>query len=279
VDCYPKFVPTPPEERPLHPIGERGYAMAALIVGMAIIGLMATIALPVWTQAAQREKEAELVFRGEQYARAVGLFQRKMGPGTLPPNLDVLVDQQFLRKKFKDPITNKNFRPVSTAEAGIGGGGGPNGGAGATTVEAKTGAGSSPGGAGLEQRNVASGLGDGPREQGVGLQGPRSRGPTGSGQGAGVALDGITGVVSTSRKASIRLYNGRDHYDQWLFVYNAQTTMAGLGGQPGEAGGPAAQGAQNNGGRPAATQTGVPPAIGSGPDGNLPSPYTPGGSR
>ena len=71
--------------------GERGYAMAALLVGLFVMGVLATVAMPVWTQAARREKEAELVFRGEQYARAVGLFQRKMGPGTLPPNLDLLV--------------------------------------------------------------------------------------------------------------------------------------------------------------------------------------------
>ena len=66
--------------------------MAALLVGLFVMGVLATVAMPVWTQAARREKEAELVFRGEQYARAVGLFQRRMGPGTLPPNLDLLVD-------------------------------------------------------------------------------------------------------------------------------------------------------------------------------------------
>src|SRR4030088_701344 len=79
-----------------------GYAMAALLVGLSITALMMTVALPVWKQAAQREKEAELVFRGQQYARAIGLFQRKNGPGTLPPNIDVLVEQRFIRKKFKD---------------------------------------------------------------------------------------------------------------------------------------------------------------------------------
>lgn len=104
--------------------------MAALIVGIAVMGVMAAVALPVISQAVQRDKEAELVFRGEQYARAVGLFQRKMGPGTLPPNLDVLVDQKFLRRKYKDPITGKDFRPVSAAEsqmAGAGRAGGPGG--------------------------------------------------------------------------------------------------------------------------------------------------------
>src|SRR5262249_48410412 len=87
------------------PRGEHGYAMAALLVGLSVMAVLMSVALPVWKQQSQREKEAELVFRGEQFARAVGLFQRKNGPGTLPPNIDVLVNQRFLRRKFKDPIT------------------------------------------------------------------------------------------------------------------------------------------------------------------------------
>ena len=56
---------------------ERGYAMAALLVTLAIMGILLTILMPVWRHEAQREKEAELVFRGEQYARAVALFKFK----------------------------------------------------------------------------------------------------------------------------------------------------------------------------------------------------------
>jgi len=63
---------------------ERGYAMAALIVGLAVMAVLMTVAMPVWKQTVQREKEAELVFRGEQYAHAIGMFQRKDGE-CLPP--------------------------------------------------------------------------------------------------------------------------------------------------------------------------------------------------
>ena len=55
--------------------GERGYAMVALLVSLTIMGVMLSVAMPVWKQMAQREKEAELVFRGQQYARAIGLYQ------------------------------------------------------------------------------------------------------------------------------------------------------------------------------------------------------------
>src|SRR5262245_30749128 len=77
---------------------DHGYAMAALLVAMSIMAIMMTVAMPVWRQIAQREKEEELVFRGQQYARAVGLFERKFANAP-PPSIDVLVQQKFLRKK------------------------------------------------------------------------------------------------------------------------------------------------------------------------------------
>jgi len=85
--------------------------MAALLVALAILSVMLLVALPTWRHQAQREKEAELIFRGEQYARAIGLYQRKLA-GALPPSIDILVEQKFLRKKYKDPITGDDFQPV-----------------------------------------------------------------------------------------------------------------------------------------------------------------------
>jgi len=43
---------------------EEGYAMAALLVGLSVMAVLMTVAMPVWKQLAQREKEEELVFRG-----------------------------------------------------------------------------------------------------------------------------------------------------------------------------------------------------------------------
>src|SRR5687767_7596015 len=96
--------------------GNRGYAMAALLVGLSVMAVLMSMLLPVWTTMAKREKEAELVFRGNQYARAIGLFQRKFA-NTAPPSIDVLVQQRFLRKKYKDPITNDDFQPLYANQA------------------------------------------------------------------------------------------------------------------------------------------------------------------
>ena len=104
----------------------RGYAMVALLVAMSIMAVMLGLALPVWQTAIRREREAELVFRGEQYVQAIRLFQRRYA-GTFPPDVDVLVKQRFLRRRYQDPITGGDFQPVyagigtTTADASDGG--------------------------------------------------------------------------------------------------------------------------------------------------------------
>jgi type II secretory pathway pseudopilin PulG len=82
---------------------DSGYAMAALLVAMAVMAVLMTVALPTWKQTIRREKEEELIFRGTQYARALGAYQRKYANAS-PQSIDVLVDQHFLRKKYKDPL-------------------------------------------------------------------------------------------------------------------------------------------------------------------------------
>jgi type II secretory pathway pseudopilin PulG len=87
-----------------------GYILVALLIGMAVSAVWMGSLLPSWHQQAVREREAELIFRGEQYARAIALYRRKNG--TLPPNIDVLVSQHYLRRKYLDPITGKDFMPL-----------------------------------------------------------------------------------------------------------------------------------------------------------------------
>jgi type II secretory pathway pseudopilin PulG len=233
-----------------------GYAMAALLVAMSVMAVFLSIALPSWYTMAKREREAELVFRGQQYARAVTLFQRKMA-GAYPPNLDILLNQKFLRKKYKDPITGADFQlvPVGDPRALQ---------AGAAAVPGGR-AGSAP-----------------PQRQGgppVAAQQPQAGPFSGGGTVPGA---GIQGVVSKSTAESMRLYNGRSHYNEWVFVGTSATTAAGagagVGGQgPGVPGGPA--GIPGRGGQPQPGGRGVPQTGPGGRTGQPPPGGVPPGGR
>jgi type II secretory pathway pseudopilin PulG len=94
-----------------------GYIMVVLLVAMAVSAVWMGAALPAWRQQVVREKEAELIFRGEQYARAIYLYRQKNGNQVSPPNIDVLVSQKYLRKKYLDPITGKDFLTLGGAGA------------------------------------------------------------------------------------------------------------------------------------------------------------------
>ena len=77
--------------------------MAALLVAMSVMAVMLSVALPSWSHMIRREKEEEMIFRADQYARAINMYQR-IHPG-VDPTVDVLIKERFLRKKFKDPLS------------------------------------------------------------------------------------------------------------------------------------------------------------------------------
>jgi type II secretory pathway pseudopilin PulG len=208
--------------------GERGYAMAALLVALGVMAVMFTVVMPVWKQTAQREKEEELVFRGKQYVHAIGLFQRKFA-NAYPPNVDVLVEQRFLRKKFKDPITNDDFVPIPVGQ------GLPASGAQQAAGQRGAAAAGSTAPRDRSQSTTASQPGAAGRTGGPG-------GPPVSTVSPGQSAGGISGVTSKSKNQSIRLYNGRGHYNEWAFVFVQQQQAAGAGAAPGTATpGPAGQ--------------------------------------
>jgi type II secretory pathway pseudopilin PulG len=188
--------------------------MAALLVTLGVMAVMLTAAMPVWRHQAQREKEAELVFRGEQYARAVGLYQRKMGPGTIPPNIDTLVQQKFLRKKYKDPmVPDGEFQIIPF------GGAGPQAGQAGSTQQ-------QPGRVG------------GPGRGRQGTVGGPAFGSAQPGRAGGFTGGGVMGVVSKSTQASIRIYRGASFYNQWRFIYVQPQPGPGQGEGAGRGRGP-----------------------------------------
>jgi type II secretory pathway pseudopilin PulG len=232
---------------------DQGYAMAALLVTLAIMSLMMTVAMPVWRHQAQREKEAELIFRAGQYVHAIELYKRKFA-NTYPPSVDVLIKSRFLRKKFTDPMTKDGeFRLISPQElagtpTGIRNtGGGPQGSrqsggfssgsqqqGGGSSFGSQGGGSGSAGGAGSVDNRLGSGtaltgqgLGSASGTQPFSSPGgslvspgtdPASAFGSGSTSGPGgtINIGPIAAVVSKSTDQSIRIFKGRDHYNQWI---------------------------------------------------------------
>ena len=89
---------------PRHLTAQAGYAMAALLVALMVAGILLTRALPFWATFVKREREAELIWRGTQYARAIDLFRQKYGY-VFPPDVETLLEERLLRKKYTDPMT------------------------------------------------------------------------------------------------------------------------------------------------------------------------------
>jgi type II secretory pathway pseudopilin PulG len=221
--------------------------MAALLVSMAVMAVLMTVAMPAYRHLARREKETELVFRGEQYARAIALYRAKNG-NNFPPSIDVLVQGKYLRKKYKDPMTKDGeFRlvPVGNPQ-GTPQGGNPQGGPGQPPA-----GGRGPGGAQTPPAGAPPGVGRGPQPQ------------TPAGQPGSFISGGIMGVASKSQETSIRIYKGQTRYDMWPFTFNMVNRPGGQPG-PGQPGGPGAQ------------QPGVGPG-GRGPGGRGPGGRGPGG--
>ena len=77
---------------------EGGYTLVALLALMTVLALFALAAAPSIRQQAQREREIEAIFRGEEVAEAIRLYysyqQRRVGDGdaALPNSVEQLLE-------------------------------------------------------------------------------------------------------------------------------------------------------------------------------------------
>ncbi len=95
---------------------ERGFTYLGLLFAIAFIGLLLASAGQVWHIALQREREAELLFSGRQYARAIAAYYAAT-PGDAkqwPKRLEDLLEdrrnpaiRRHLRRLYPDPFTGK----------------------------------------------------------------------------------------------------------------------------------------------------------------------------
>jgi type II secretory pathway pseudopilin PulG len=113
---------------------EAGYTLVALLALMTVLALFALAAAPSIRHQAQREREIEAIFRGEEVAEAIRLYysyqQKKVGGGVaaLPTSIEQLLEGvsvggtkkvQVLRASAaRDPLSDSGeWRTVRPASA------------------------------------------------------------------------------------------------------------------------------------------------------------------
>ena len=99
----------------------RGFTLIELLVVMAIIGILASIGIPMLLKTPIKAKEAAL--RENLFTFRSCLDQYKADKGRYPESLEVLVQEKYIRKVPVDPFTKSAdtwelvFEEPSSAEA------------------------------------------------------------------------------------------------------------------------------------------------------------------
>lgn len=109
----------------------KGFGYLGLMFVIAVLTVAAGATSVVWHVAAQREKERQLLFVGDQFRRAIGSYYQSApsGPGRFPPKLeDLLRDPRYphvvrhLRMLYRDPLTNsQEWGLIVAPDGGIAG--------------------------------------------------------------------------------------------------------------------------------------------------------------
>jgi hypothetical protein len=219
---------------------QAGYSLLMVIFMVATMLIFSSVATQSILTQGRRERETEMVWRGEQYRRAIGMYFRKFGK--YPTKVEDLVKQtngvRFLRQAYADPMNKEDgswrfiyvgpngqlvgsLRRTSllqtlistpTLPGGIGGQiggqiGGLMGQIGGTT-------GQIGGTMGQTGQQTNSALAPNPlSSQPQPLEGA-------------VIGGNIIGVASKMKQSSLRVYEGGDTYETWEFIWNPQGQVA-----------------------------------------------------
>ena len=218
--------------------------MMTLLLTLALMIIMAAAIVPSITFEIKRDREEEMIHRGVQYSRAIRAYYKKFGryPVSLE-NLENTNQQRFLRKRYKDPLTGKEFRLLHFGEAKLSlngmsagsipgastigsngrlnGPGGPqsNSPFGSTTFGPSTNSfGQSTQAAQTNTRDSSQSNSTDNDSQGA--QGSASSNDRNSSNPQTFGGGPIVGVASTSKKDTIREFDKKKKYNEWQFVYD-----------------------------------------------------------
>jgi general secretion pathway protein G len=87
-------------------LGEGGFTLVELMIVMAIIMILATIAIPIYVRTLQRAKEATL--REDLHTMRTAIDSYTVDKEKAPETLDDLVQAGYLKSIPVDPMTSSN---------------------------------------------------------------------------------------------------------------------------------------------------------------------------
>jgi type II secretory pathway pseudopilin PulG len=216
---------------------ESGYSLLMVVFLVATSLILSAAVMPNLLTQGRREREEEMVWRGEQYERAIGLYFKKFG--RYPTKIDDLTKQtngvRFLRQAYTDPMNKEDgswrfiyvgpngrligsvhstsllqsmlTTPTLPGASALGAGAQP-----PPTTSTTPGIGAP--GAGQTNQQTTSALAPNPlQSQPQPLQGQ-------------VIGGNIIGVGSKIKKPSLRVYDNGTTYEGWEFIYNPAQLQA-----------------------------------------------------
>jgi type II secretory pathway pseudopilin PulG len=242
--------------------GEQGYVLLTLLLLVSVIAIAFAYGIisdrKYRATQYKRDREEEMIHRGVQYSRAIRAYYRKFNRYPVKiEDLENTNQMRFLRRRYKDPLTGKDFRLLHYGEAKLFGSNNstiP----GASTVGANgqftTQGGfqnSSFGGNNSFGQNSNSAFGQNQNSQastdasqagaGNGQDSDSTNGPgsnsTGLRNGSGFGSSSsntqfggapIVGVASLSKDRTIREFDKKRKYNEWQFIYDPTMDRGGL---------------------------------------------------
>ncbi|MBZ5700560.1 MAG: hypothetical protein LAN84_01790 [Acidobacteriia bacterium] len=232
---------------------QRGYALLLVLFAVTLLLIAAVTIGPNLLTQDRREKEEEMIWRGQQYVRGIKLFYRKNGrfPSSLEDLTKPKTGVRFLRAAYKDPMNTQDgsWRLIYVGPGGqlIG------------SSKQRPAALQIPGA--TPAAPPASGAPSG--QTGAPLPGTAGGDASGAQTGqAGFASSepaifggNIIGVGSKVRRRSIKVYEKGVRYSEWEFIWDPAKDVLAVG-QPGmQTGAPIGQPI----GQPVAAPPGTPP--------------------
>lgn len=206
--------------------GQQGYILLTLVLTMAVLSIAAgAIASSVAFQI-KRDREEEMVHRGVQYSRAIRNFVKKTG--RYPSRLEELQDtngQKFIRRLYKDPITGRDFKLLHMADVASLGAPPNLNSAGANGASAGTSDSSDSDAPGTDPDPSPASSAAPVSQPGAAPTAGTNASSTSNSFKAAPSADVqpgllIFGVASTSKAKSIREFDHKNHYKDWLFFYD-----------------------------------------------------------